>query len=67
MAAKYSRHIALTKPLASYVEDKVSRGEYASASEGGAAGLRLLMERDETRAATVHQGEHPSSHLRQSS
>ena len=33
MAAKRSRHIALTGPLAQFVERQVSAGEYASASE----------------------------------
>lgn len=50
MAAKHSRHIALTGPLAVYVESQVSAGEYASASEMVRAALRLLMERDQARA-----------------
>jgi antitoxin ParD1/3/4 len=51
MAAKHSRHIALTGPLESYVEERVARGDYASASEMVRAGLKLLKERDERRAA----------------
>ncbi|MGI4796578.1 MAG: type II toxin-antitoxin system ParD family antitoxin [Janthinobacterium lividum] len=46
MVAKYPRHIALTKPLAGYVDDKVACGEYASASEVVRTALRLLIERD---------------------
>jgi antitoxin ParD1/3/4 len=49
MTAKYSRHVALTGPLARYVEDQVATGVYASASEVVRAGLRLLIERDEAR------------------
>lgn len=49
MAAKHSRHIALTSPLALYVESKVAAGEYASASEMVRAALRLLLERDQAR------------------
>ena len=48
MAAKHSRHIALTGPLESYVEERVARGGYALASEMVRAGLKLLKERDET-------------------
>ncbi len=50
MAAKHSRHIALTGPLESYVEERVARGDYASASEMVRAGLKLLKERDEAQA-----------------
>ena len=53
MTAKHPRHIALTGPLASYVDSKVACGEYASASEVVRAALRLLVERDERRAARV--------------
>ena len=51
MPAKNSHHIALTEPLASYVQEQVARGEYASASEMVRASLRLLKERDEKRKA----------------
>ena len=54
MTAKHPRHIALTGPLASYVDSKVACGEYASASEVVRAALRLLVERDEMRAARVN-------------
>ena len=53
MTAKHSRHIALTGPLASYVDRKVACGEYASASEVVRAALRLLVERDGVQAAKV--------------
>lgn len=46
MAARHPRHIALTEPLARFVERKVAEGGYASASEVVRAGLRLLMERE---------------------
>jgi antitoxin ParD1/3/4 len=49
MTAKHSRHVALTGPLARYVENQVATGVYASASEVVRAGLRLLIERDEAR------------------
>jgi antitoxin ParD1/3/4 len=52
MAAKYSRHVALTGPLARYVENAVATGVYASASEVVRTGLRLLIERDEARRAS---------------
>ncbi|MFE1603287.1 ribbon-helix-helix domain-containing protein [Methylobacterium sp. ID0610] len=43
MAAKHSRHIALTAPLADFVDEQVAKGEYASASEMVRAALRLLI------------------------
>jgi antitoxin ParD1/3/4 len=46
MAAKHSRHVALTEPLARFVDRQVAGGRYASASEVVRAALRLL-ERDE--------------------
>jgi len=54
MTAKHPRHIALTGPLASYIDSKVACGEYASASEVVRAALRLLVERDERQAARVN-------------
>jgi Arc/MetJ-type ribon-helix-helix transcriptional regulator len=39
MAAKYSCHVALTGPLARYVENAVATGVYASAGEVVRAGL----------------------------
>jgi len=50
MAAKHSRHIALTEPLIAYVEAHVAKGEYTSISEVVRAALRLLIERDGTKA-----------------
>lgn len=63
MAAKFSRHIALTGHLASYVDGKVAGGEYASASDMVRAALRLLIERDEERAARAGspEGKRPSA------
>ncbi|MBT2795282.1 type II toxin-antitoxin system ParD family antitoxin [Paraburkholderia strydomiana] len=49
MTARYPRHIALTGPLASYVDHKVASGEYASASEVIRTALRLLMQRESAR------------------
>lgn len=49
MAAKHSRHIALTEPLIAYVEAQVSKGEYTSISEVVRTALRLLIERDEAK------------------
>lgn len=50
MAAKHHRHVALTEPLARFVERQVAEGRYASASEVVRAGLRLLLEREEASA-----------------
>ncbi len=46
MAAKHSRHIALTEPLIAYVETQVAQGEYTPVSEVVTTALRLLMERE---------------------
>ena len=51
MTAEHSRHVALTEPLARYVETPVATGVYASASKAVRAGLRPLIERDEGRLA----------------
>ncbi|TPG52492.1 type II toxin-antitoxin system ParD family antitoxin [Roseomonas nepalensis] len=64
MAAKHSRHIALTGSLARYVDDRIARGDYASASEMVRAGLRLLIEQDETRAAETGRAEREVSRPR---
>ena len=50
MAAKHSRHIALTEPLIAYVEAQVAKGEYTCISEVVRTALRLLIERDEAKA-----------------
>lgn len=42
MAAKHSRHVALTEPLARFLDRQVADGRYASASEVVRAALRLL-------------------------
>lgn len=53
MTAKHPRHIALTGPLANYVNGKVATGEYASASELIRAALRLLIEHEAAKALTT--------------
>jgi len=53
MAAKHSRHIALTGPLAQYIEAQVAKGEYASVSEMVRTALRLLIERDQATACSI--------------
>ena len=53
MPAKHHRHVALTEPLARFVEEEVAAGRYASASEVVRAGLRLLIEREEAGARSV--------------
>ncbi|WP_238180134.1 ribbon-helix-helix domain-containing protein, partial [Methylobacterium haplocladii] len=45
MAAKHSRHIALTEPLIAYVEGQVAKGEYTCISEVVRTALRLMIER----------------------
>ena len=50
MAAKHSRHVALTEPLIAYVEAQVAKGEYTSISEAIRTALRLLIERDALKA-----------------
>lgn len=52
MAAKHSRHVALTEPLARFLDRQVNEGRYASASEVVRAALRLL-ERQEGGARAV--------------
>jgi len=47
MAATDKRTISLPRELAGYIDDLVSSGAYASASEVVRAGLRALKERDE--------------------
>jgi hypothetical protein len=42
MAARYSRHVALTEPLTRFVDRQVTDGRYASAGEVVRAALRLL-------------------------
>ena len=55
MAAKHHRHVALTEPLAKFVERQVAEGRYASASEVVRAGLRLLIEREEGGARSARK------------
>lgn len=51
MAAKHSRHIALTEPLIAYVEDQVARGQYTSVSEVVRTALRHMIEWEDAKAA----------------
>ena len=53
MAAKHSRHIALTEPLIAYVEAQVAKGEYTSVSEVVRTALRLLIDREDAKALRV--------------
>jgi antitoxin ParD1/3/4 len=46
MAAKYHRHVALTERLARFIDQQVTEGRYASASEVVRAALRLLERQD---------------------
>jgi antitoxin ParD1/3/4 len=50
MAAKHSRHIALTEPLIAFVEDQVARGQYTSVSEVVRTALRHMIERESAKA-----------------
>lgn len=53
MAAKHSRHIALTEPLIAYVEAKVARGEYTCISEVVRTALRQMIEREVAKVVSV--------------
>lgn len=47
MTAGHHRHVAFTEPLSRFVEEEVTQGRYASASEVVRGALRLLIERRE--------------------
>jgi antitoxin ParD1/3/4 len=51
MPAKHSRHIALTGPLAEWVDGQVSMGEYTSVSDLIRTAIRLLREQEHKRRA----------------
>lgn len=51
MAAKHSRHVALTAPLTTFIDRQLTDGRYATASEVVRAALRLLAEREDARLA----------------
>jgi len=51
MAAKHSRHIALTEALIAFVEDQVARGQYTSVSEVVRTALRQMIEREGAKVA----------------
>ena len=53
MAAKHSRHVALTELLARFVDRQVAEGRYASASEVVRAGLRLLQRSEDAQDAPL--------------
>lgn len=55
MAAKHSRHVALTEPLARFVDEQVAKGHYAAASKVVRTALRLLMEREGALAQVGHK------------
>lgn len=50
MPAQHTLHVALTEPLVKYINEQVSSGRYATASEVVRASLRLLIERDAAKA-----------------
>ena len=50
MAAKHSRHIALTAPLVAHIDSLVADGSYASISEMVRAALWLLIETKDAKA-----------------
>ncbi len=60
MAAKHHLHIALTEPLAKFIEQQVAEGGYASASEVVRAGLRLLIERGEASSRSAQKDNQPN-------
>lgn len=49
MPAKHSRHIALTEPLAAWIDGQVSLGEYASTSDLIRVAVRMLRTHHETK------------------
>ena len=51
MPAKHSRHIALTGPLAEWMDSQVAEGEYTSVSDLIRTAIRLLREQDQKRRA----------------
>ncbi len=53
MPVAHSRHVALTEPLARFVDGQVAQGRYATTSEVVRAALRLLMKREEARAGAA--------------
>ena len=50
MPVKHARHIALTAPLAAWVDEQVARGEYTSTSDLIRTALRQMQERDASKA-----------------
>ncbi len=56
MPVPHSRHVALTEPLARFVDGQVAKGRYATASEVVRAALRLLMEREDASTQGAGKG-----------
>ena len=59
MPVPHSRHVALTEPLARFVDGQVATGRYATASEVVRAALRLLMEREDALTQAAEQAGPP--------
>ena len=59
MPVPHSRHVALTEPLARFVDKQVAQGRYATASEVIRAALRLLMEREGSLTQAADKGSEP--------
>jgi antitoxin ParD1/3/4 len=53
MPVANSRHVALTEPLACFIDGQVAEGRYATTSEVVRVALRLLMKREEARAGAA--------------
>ncbi|WP_132250481.1 type II toxin-antitoxin system ParD family antitoxin [Methylobacterium segetis] len=53
MSSTPTRNISLTTELEGYIRSQVATGHYSNASEVVRAGLRLLMERDQTMLRTI--------------
>ena len=58
MPVLHSRHVALTEPLARFIDAQVAEGRYATASEVVRAALRLLMDREDARTAATGSARH---------
>ena len=56
MPAKHTRHIALTGPLAEWVDSQVAQGEYTSVSDLIRTAIRLLREQDQKRRGRADAG-----------
>ena len=61
MPAKHSRHIALTGPLAEWVDGQVVKGEHTSVNDLIRTAIRTLRTQDEARVAAGPAASVPSS------